>query len=86
MNDKCFVTVWAVQQAEIEKYCFGSCGKAFFGLLMDSELGGLSLCYEPDCPALDFEMDEPFGEIVQGLVYLRKLASEGAGAEMRCFE
>lgn len=77
MNDdkKCFITVWALQEKEINEYCFKQCGKVIFGLVVDEQLGGLSHCYETHCPFLDKEMDEPFGTLASlgTEVYLRKL-------------
>ncbi len=73
MSDKCFVTVWGLQKAEIEHYCFTKCGKALFSIVMDEQFGGLSPCNEVNCPYLEKEMDEPFGEMQGDLVYLRKL-------------
>ena len=68
-----FVTVWGLQQSEIESHCFGSCKKVIFGLLMDEQLGGLSHCFEVNCPFVKKEMSEPFGEVNGVNAYLRKL-------------
>ncbi len=75
MAKRCYITVWAIQEDEIKHWCFDNCGKVIFGLLMDDELGGLSHCYETECPHLDKEMDEPFGTIpgIDAECYLRKL-------------
>ena len=73
MPEKMFVTVIELQQAEIEAHCFGSCGKVIFGLLMDAELGGLSHCFEANCPFVDKEMTEPFCQVNGTNAYLRKL-------------
>ena len=73
MSKKMFITVWALQEKEIQHYCFGSCGKVIFGLLVDDQLGGLSHCYENVCPFVEKEMDEPFGEVRGTNAYLRKL-------------
>lgn len=74
MSDKkMFVTVWLMQQAEIEQHCFNSCGKVIFGLIEDEGLGALSHCFEVNCPFVEKEMDEPFGEVNGVDAYLRKL-------------
>lgn len=73
MIDKMFVTIIGLQKAEIEQHCFGSCKKTIFGMIMDEEYGGLSHCFEANCPFLDKEMDEPFGEVNGTNAYLRKL-------------
>ncbi len=73
MSEKCFETVWALQKAEIQYYCFDKCGKVIFGLVMDDELGGLSTCHEDNCPFVEKDMDEPFGEVKGCNAYLRKL-------------
>ncbi len=73
MSEKMFVTVWGLQQAEIEAHCFGSCKKVIFGLLMDEQLGGLSHCFESNCPFVEKEMLEQFGEVNGVNAYLRKL-------------
>ena len=73
MSKKCYVTVWAIQEDEIKHWCFDNCGKVIFSLLIDDELGGLSHCWESDCPHLDKEMDEPFGEVQGNNAYMRKL-------------
>ena len=75
MPDKMFVTVWGLQQAEIEAHCFGSCKKVVFGLLMDEQYGGLSHCFEAACPFVETEMSEPFGEVNGANAYLRKLTA-----------
>jgi len=79
--DKIFVTVWELQKAEINHYCFDNCKKVIFGLIMDEQLGGLSHCYESHCPFLDREMDEPFGEVNGRNAYLRKLVEIPQPAE-----
>jgi len=71
--EKIFVTVWTLQEKEIKHYCFDECGKVIFGLIMDDQLGGLSHYFEVDCPFLDKEMDEPFGEVKGCNAFLRKL-------------
>ena len=71
--EKMFVTVWGLQEAEIKRYCFDECGKVMFGLIMDDQYGGLSHCFESNCPFLDKEMSEPFGEVQGCAAYLRKL-------------
>ena len=76
MPDKMFVTVWGLQQAEIEAHCFGSCGKVIFGLLMDEQYGGLSRCFEANCPFVEAEMSEPFGEVNGANAHLRKLKAD----------
>jgi len=73
MSEKMFVTVWGLQKAAIETRCFGSCKKVIFGLLMDEQLGGLSHCFEVNCPFVEKEMSEPFGEVNGTNAYLRKL-------------
>ena len=85
MAEKTFVTVWGLQKDEINHYCFGECKKVIFGLLMDDELGGLSHCLEANCPFLDQEMNEPFGEIDGYDVYLRKLKDIPADLRIREF-
>lgn len=75
MPEKMFVTVWGLQKAEIEAHCFGSCKKVIFGILMDEQLGGLSHCFEANCPFVEKEMAEPFGEVNGTNVYLRKLTA-----------
>jgi len=75
MSEKMFVTVWGLQEAEIEARCFGSCKKVIFGLLMDEQLGGLSHCFEANCPFVEKEMPEPFGEVDGTNAYLRKLTA-----------
>jgi hypothetical protein len=72
-SNKMFVTVWELQEAEIEAHCFGSCKKVIFGLLMDDEMGGLSHCFEVNCPFAEKEMPVPFGEVNGTNAYLRKL-------------
>jgi hypothetical protein len=78
MGHKMFVTVWELQKAEIEAHCFGSCKKVIFGLLMDEQLGGLSHCFEVNCPFNEREMSEPFGEVNGTNAYLRKLKPVGS--------
>jgi hypothetical protein len=73
MAEKMFVTVWGLQKAEIEAHCFGSCKKVIFGLLMDEQFGALSHCFEVNCPFVEKEMSEPFGEVDGVNAYLRKL-------------
>jgi len=73
MSEKMFVTVWGLQKAEINAHCFGSCKKVMFGLLMDEQIGGLSHCFEVNCPFVEKEMSEPFGEVNGANAYLRKL-------------
>lgn len=73
MPERMFVTIWELQKSEIEVCCFGSCKKVIFGLLMDEQLGGLSHCFEVNCPFVEKEMSEPFGEVDSTNVYLRKL-------------
>jgi hypothetical protein len=73
MSEKMFVTVWGLQKAEINAHCFGSCKKVIFGLLMDEQFGGLSHCFEVNCPFVEKEMSEPFGEVNGVNAYLRKL-------------
>jgi hypothetical protein len=75
MPEKMFITVWGLQKAEIETHCFGSCKKVIFGLLMDEQLGGLSHCFEANCPFVEKEMSEPFGEVNGTNAYLRKLTA-----------
>jgi hypothetical protein len=55
MIDKMFVTIIGLQKAEIEQHCFGSCKKTIFGMIMDEEYGGLSHCFEANCPFLDMK-------------------------------
>ena len=75
MTEKMFITVWGLQKAEIEAHCFDSCKKVIFGLLMDKQLGGLSHCFEVNCPFVEKEMSEPFGEVNGTNAYLRKLTA-----------
>jgi len=70
---KAYATVWMAQAVEINKYCFGECGKANISLVMDEQLGGLSTCNVEKCPFLDKQIDEPVGEVEGDNVYLRKL-------------
>ena len=55
--------------------CNASCKKVIFGLLMDEQLGGLSHCFEVNCPFVEKEMSEPFGEVNGTNAYLRKLTA-----------
>jgi hypothetical protein len=71
--NKMFVTVWGLQKDEIMVHCFGSCGKVIVDLLMDEQLGGLSHCFEVNCPFVEKEMSEPFGDVDGIKAYLRKL-------------
>lgn len=63
------------QREIIEKHCFGDCGKIIAGALIDKELGELGVCRIPreQCPRLDKEMDEPFGNWEGQLIFIRKL-------------
>ena len=71
--EKCYITVWALQEEEIKHYCFDQCKKVIFGFLDVEDIGGVSHCYIDDCPYLEAQLDEPFGELNGRNVYLRKL-------------
>jgi hypothetical protein len=59
----------------IEAHCFGDCGKIIVGAIMDETIGELGVCRtaKEQCPQLDKEMDEPFGEIMGDPIFIRKL-------------
>ena len=61
------------QYEQIEKHCFGDCGKIIIGSVIDNELGELVMCNQDDCPCLDRQMEEPIGEVDGIKIYLRKL-------------
>lgn len=54
---------------------FGDCGKIIIGAIIDKEIGELGICRTPkeQCPRLDKEMDDPFGEVIGDPIYIRKL-------------
>lgn len=59
----------------IENHCFRTCKKIIPGAMIDQELGEIGVCRtaKEDCPRIDKEMDEPFGEVMGEPVILRKL-------------
>jgi hypothetical protein len=61
-------------QRDLIPGCF-DCGQIVLGVLMDPELGELSVCRAPKeaCPQLDRQMDTPIAEYDGDPVYLRKL-------------
>ena len=61
------------QREQIEKHCFGDCGKIIIGSVVDAELGELAMCNQEDCPYLDKQMEEAIGEVDGVKIYLRKL-------------
>lgn len=64
------------QREQIERHCFGDCGKIIIGSGYDKDLGEMAICRESECKYLDKQMDEPFGAISGEPVYLRKLKEE----------
>ena len=69
------------QKKEVDKFCFGSCGKILIGALTLCG-GGFFPCGEEICPHEEKHMEEPVGSIESGPVYLRKL-KEAADEEER---
>jgi hypothetical protein len=69
--------IWGIPDQEkiIDAHCFKTCGKIIVGGITDKELGALMVCRTPkdQCPHLDKEMDEPFGEVNGEPVFIRKL-------------
>ncbi len=63
------------QQKVISDHCFGTCKKIIVGALIDEQLGELGVCRTPkeQCPRLDKEMDEAFGEWEGDPIFIRKL-------------
>ena len=75
MTDALYLISLDTQSEEINKYCFGKCGKILIGAV---DLCGLNMvpCRTKKCPFLEKQMEaEPiaFDEIVYKNVYLRKL-------------
>lgn len=73
--EKMFAMVLMIQEDLITKHCFGDCGKAIIGGLVDDELGPLVPCRQEVCPHEDATME--LGELENdGAAYavtLRKL-------------
>ncbi len=70
------IVVIESQKKQIEKHCFGDCGKILVGAGYDSQIGEVALCKEIDCKYLDKQMDEAIGEINNEPLYLRKLKEQ----------
>ena len=68
--------VFALQEKEITKYCFGECKKIVLGAIDGGDgIGTLIPCKEADCPFLEKQMETSIGSsnIDGEPVYLRKL-------------
>lgn len=83
MSGKLYLVSLEAQSKEVNKYCFGECGKILIGAV---EMSGLAFlpCKTEECPFLEKQMEaEPiaFDEIVYEDVYIRKLRSKNNGTE-----
>jgi len=76
MTEKIFAVPIALQVDAIKKHCLGDCGKGLLALVEDPEWGAMQMCKQTECPFLHSEMDEPFGQIDEYLVYLRRISDE----------
>ena len=64
------------QKTLVEKHCFGDCGKAILGAVIDKQYGEIAVCHQlpADCPYIDKQMLEPIGTVSSGeKIILRKL-------------
>jgi hypothetical protein len=80
-----FAIVFELQKDQISEWCWGSCGKGVIGALTFEGFTFVA-CRHADCPHLDREKAEPFGEVEGELVFLRKLQSVDVGAGERAKE
>jgi hypothetical protein len=68
-----FVVLFPVQEKQITKWCWGSCGHGVVGAL-DLGVCAAVMCHHSPCPHLDREMTEPMTKTDDGEpVFLRKL-------------
>lgn len=71
---KIFGVLVELQDDLIKAHCFGDCGRAMVGALVDDQLGEILPCSVKECPHLDRQMDEAIGTTSDGLeIYLRKI-------------
>ncbi len=61
------------QKIQIDKHCFGNCGKIQVGAIEDDQLGPMFACLQTDCPHKDTDMKNSIGDVDGDPVHIRKL-------------